>query len=201
MTKGRRSICILATALCVSCQSDPKSFHVPSQSCEVALSYVKEFGAKAESPVAVFFAPTSEDLGTANKVSIDQFLRENPEWKKRQDAQLDIELIKKSEKFSKISVIQQCSVLHEWWKEHSAIHDDEEIRRIVGSIPPRNSEEWKPLSKGILAISVPVISDDGTIARLNVAEITNFEGGRFEVTYSRGLDGKWHMKDKSGRID
>lgn len=192
---------ILVIMLCFSCQPHQKSPIVPQQSCDVALAYAKDFQAKSQSPVAIFFAPTAEDLGMMYQVSIDQFLREHPEWKKNQKAQLEIDLIRKSEKFRGISVVEQCSALREWWKVHSIIHDDGAIRRVLSALPLRYSKEWKPLSNGILALSVPVMSDDGAVARLSVAEITNSEGGRFEVTYLRGADGSWHITDKLGGFD
>lgn len=201
MGRKEKKICILATMLCISCQSIQKSPKVSQQSCDIALSYAKFFEANSKVPVAIFFAPMPEDLGVMRQISIDQFLREHPEWRKNPEAQLEIQLIRKSEKYRGISVVEQCPALREWWQGHSVIHEDEAIRRFMSSLPFRNSKDWKSPLKAVLALSVPVISDDGAVARLNVAEMSNSTGGRFEVTYSRAADGKWHITDKFGGVD
>lgn len=190
---GRTCLNLSLALLCPACSLPPSPPHISQAACDVALLYAKAFKARARIPIAVWLAPAPSETGLPTREGIEEALRLHPEL--NNDPELP--LLRLSTDLRDISVVQKCPALQKWWDENSTVHSDILMQELAKSMPPLGMKGRTSLPFGLLALSVPAVSDDGTVAYFFVAEATRTDGGRFTVTYNKSVDGNWHISRKA----
>ncbi|WP_237452181.1 hypothetical protein [Qipengyuania algicida] len=166
---------------CAACSADDASPAVPEAACGIALDYAKAFKSKSSRQIAIWQRPEPRSP-LPQKVQL--FLRQNPRFKN--DPTLP--LILESSDIRNVSVVEQCPSLKSWLNETSVLHDDHRINAIT------LLSQW-PVN--LLAMSVPVLSKDGSTALMYTSESSGpLAAGHFAITYKKTAKDRWVLLTK-----
>ncbi len=169
----------LALLTLIGCSPDPQGSEV---ACEVAAVHASNFRREAGRPVAVWTRPSP--LGPSIE-QIETFLHRHPDL--RNDP--DLPLIQAAAQAQRISPVSQCPGLRASLKRAGVLVDDAIIEQKTRGV------DW-PIAA--LAMSMPVLSADGSTAILYVSEYWGSLSGSMDaVTYKKDLRGAWVLAGRT----
>lgn len=175
------SLAMLTIVGCSSCSPEPVPTTITHTACNIALDYMKQFRDQASKPIAV--SQRSEGL-SPSRHEIEEFLRSEPAWK---DDPEFLMMLAASD-IRDVNVVEQCSVVQDWLKDKNILHDDQQIEKISREV------YW---SVDVLSMTVPIISQDGSIAQIYTSEFSGQLGGAtYAVTFEKSPNGSWSILRK-----
>ncbi|WP_298200305.1 hypothetical protein [Novosphingobium sp.] len=183
---------VLIPIVCSACAPIRQRQVIPEPACDVVLHYVKNFKASAGTPVALWLAPSPDETRVLQEDVIDQGLKRIPQSKNDPW----IAVFRSLARVRNYSVVKECPNLLQWWNENSVIRDDLIISKTMRSMPFLNNPARKNINVGFIAVSAPVIYQNGNYVSFQTSETTRISGGPFLVTYRRTEDGRWKMVRK-----
>ncbi|WP_188819286.1 hypothetical protein [Novosphingobium indicum] len=189
---GKITILLVTTQTFSACSIADESSRVSPIACEVALLHVKAFRENAGGPIAIEFAPPSDELNILTNKSIDEFLVDHPELRG------DPDLPRQRKLAGEVQALKACTNLRDWYQKNSVTLNDREYNKLVSdAFDQRGSKLKGPIPFGFLSISAPALSDDGTQVFFSVRESNREIGNKFFVTYKKSNDGNWRIADKT----
>jgi hypothetical protein len=151
--------------------------------CDVALSYVKSIRPASEKPL--FFSEEPERV--AKRENIASFLAQKPELVNDPD----VAIARKQAKAGGRSPVQECATLKVWLDKNG-------VRR--GTVGP-----WDDIDRNdeypaeIIRTSIPVFSDDRSMAYMNVSHYFGpLGGGGTALVFRKSRSGGWELVSKVG---
>ena len=160
-----------------------KQTQVRRAQCDVALSYIKTTKPVSEKPI--FYSEEPERV--AKLEDIINFLAQKPELVNDPD----IAVARKQAKAGGRSPVNECATAKVWLDKNG-------IRR--GKVGP-----WEDLDRNdeypaeIIRMSIPVFSDDGSMAYMNVSHYFGpLGGGGMALIFRKSRSGSWEVVSKIG---
>lgn len=168
-------------------QSGPRQ---DDEACDVALQVLKYLQYENDGKIAV-------STGSANNLDMSRTEVEQyaAHWRSnnRMDAagEIFLDLAIKEAAVKDVKPVEECANIRQWLDKSHIIHDDAQIDAA------KAGKEIYPFT--IVAISMPVLSDDRNHAQMSIAQVSGAFAGEGEgVSLKRQKNNRWRIENFFG---